>query len=305
MPACNQCTLCDAPGTFATSRDVAQIPCNVRCFKDHLFTVWRCAGCGSLHCREDADLPAFYARYPIKQQKMSFHERVGYRNRLRMLRARGIGPQARIQDYGCGPGLFVDYLRKHGFDHAEGYDPFEARFSDKRILDEPFDAVVSYDVIEHDDDPRRFLRTLTDLVKPGGVLLIGTPNADHVSLARPRNPALHMPYHRHILSQNVLHALGRECGLQPEQTVLRSYFDSLIPTVNSRFMWRYLEKNGYLDAAFEPPNSALVLRSPELLFFAFFGYFVPQHDNLVVAFRNGAASKVLTEEPELLACSQH
>jgi SAM-dependent methyltransferase len=291
MAACTECNLCDHPGTLATARDVAQIPCNVRCFQDHVFTVWRCTGCGSLHCKEDADLAAYYADYPIKLQKLSFHDRVGYRNRLRMLRAHGVGPAARVLDYGCGPGLYVDYLREHGFKNAAGYDPYEARFSDAQLLDGTYDAVVSYDVIEHDEDPLRFLRSLTRLVKPGGVLLIGTPNADRISLARTRNPALHMPYHRHILSEKVMQALGQECGLETLESNLRSYFDSVIPSVNSRFMWRYVEKQGFLDAAFEPPNLALVLRSPDLLFLAFFGYLMPVGDNMTVAFKRHCATE--------------
>ena len=35
-----------------------------------------------------------------------------------------------------------------------------------------------------------------------------------------------------------------------------------------------------LDAAVEPPRTGMVLSSPELLFFAFFGYFVPLRENV-------------------------
>lgn len=51
-------------------------------------------------------------------------------------------------------------------------------------------------------------------------------------------------------------------------------------------MWRYIQKTGgLLDAAVEPPRTGLVLRSPDLLFFAFFGYFFPRGDNVIVSFR--------------------
>jgi len=56
--------------------------------------------------------------------------------------------------------------------------------------------------------------------------------------------------------------------------------------VNSRFMWRYIQKTGgLLDAAVEPPQAGLVLTSPEMLFLAFFGYFRPLGDNILVSFR--------------------
>src|SRR6476660_2114449 len=68
MATCEKCNLCEHPGTLSTAVEIAQIPCNVRKFRDKFFTIWRCTGCGSLHCKEDADLPAYYADYPLKQQ---------------------------------------------------------------------------------------------------------------------------------------------------------------------------------------------------------------------------------------------
>jgi hypothetical protein len=54
-------------------------------------------------------------------------------------------------------------------------------------------------------------------------------------------------------------------------------------------MWRFIEKSGgFLDAAVEPPNIGRVLGSPELLFLAFFGYFVPAEDNMLVIFHKPA-----------------
>jgi hypothetical protein len=44
-------------------------------------------------------------------------------------------------------------------------------------------------------------------------------------------------------------------------------------------------KSGFLDTAVEPPQTGLVLRSPDLLFLAFFGYYLPAGDNIVVSFR--------------------
>jgi hypothetical protein len=50
-------------------------------------------------------------------------------------------------------------------------------------------------------------------------------------------------------------------------------------------MWGYVERCGVLDAAFEPPRTSVILRSPSLVFFAFFGYFFPARDNMVAVFR--------------------
>src|SRR4029434_2563736 len=100
-------------------------------------------------------------------------------------------------DYGCGCGIFVQYLREKGFLNVTGYDPYVSGHANLETLKQAYDVVVSYDVIEHYDDPREFMRGIGRLVRPDGLLAIGTPNADHLSLSSIRDPGLHPPYHRH------------------------------------------------------------------------------------------------------------
>lgn len=285
MATCIRCNLCAEPGSLDQAADVGPVPCNVRRFRDKVFTLWRCTGCGSLHCAEDADLSLYYSDYPLRRQRLGVGERIGYGNRLRLLKRLGFRPSSRLLDYGCGAGLFVDFLREKGLEQVFGYDAFVEAYQDPGRLREAYDVVASYDVVEHDDDPRDFLRRSGALVRRGGLLVIGTPNADHLSIARTGDPGLHVPYHRHILSERALLALGREQGFEPVHIYRRSFYDSLVPTVNSRFRWRYVEKSGFLDTAVEQPRIDLVLRSPDLLFFAFFGYFLPAGDNILVSFR--------------------
>ncbi len=266
--------------------DKGQVPCNVREFKTKRFTLWRCTGCDTLHCAEDADLPVYYANYPLKQQKVMFNEKVGYANRLKLLERQGIERADRILDYGCGAGLFLDFLKENGYTNVSGYDAFVPKYEDTAPLNETYDAVVSYDVIEHDEDPGDFLARVSALVRPGGLLVIGTPRAEEVDINRIGDPQLHVPYHRHILSEKILLSLAAGHGLTPEHIYRRSFYDSLYPTVNSRFMWRYIRENdGLLDAAVEPPNTSAVMRSPKLVFLAFFGYLFPRGDNMLVSFR--------------------
>jgi len=290
MTSCIKCELCEHPGTLENATDKGVVPCNVRAFRENVFTVWRCTGCGSLHCVEEVDLPLYYSRYPLKNQKMTFHERIGYNNRLRFFEKQGLTKTDKILDYGCGAGLFVNFARKQGYNGIVGYDPYVSEFSDENSLLEKYDAVISYDVIEHFDDCRTFIRTLASLVKNNGIVAIGTPNADNLSISRPKDPSLHMPYHRHILSERVLLALGKEQLLFPKEIRLRSFYDSIIPTVNSRFLWSHIEKCGFLDAAVEPPQLSVVFGSASLIFAAFFGYFFPRNDYMQVIFKRGITS---------------
>ena len=286
MAACAECNLCNQPGTYSGAPEVHRVPCNVRQFKDHIFTLWRCTGCGSLHCLEDADLPTYYAEYPLKKQRLSFSEEIGYGNRLKLMNRQGVHRAHRVLDYGCGAGLYVNFLRQKKYSNAFGYDPFVPEYADHGILDSPFDAVVSYDVIEHEDDPAAFMRAIRAVVRPGGLVVIGTPNADRISATLQGDPNLHVPYHRHILSERLLLAAARKQGMEPVHIYRRSFYDSLVPTVNSHFMWAYIRKSGgLLDAAVEPPQVALVLRSPRMVLAAFFGYFMPAGDYILASFR--------------------
>jgi 2-polyprenyl-3-methyl-5-hydroxy-6-metoxy-1,4-benzoquinol methylase len=285
MAAHTSCLLCENPGTLAEAVDVGKVTCNVRRFQDKVFTLWRCTGCSSLHCAEDADLALYYAEYPLKHQKVGLGEHIGYANRLRLIKRQGFREKDRILDFGCGAGLFVNWLRDKGLPQVSGYDMFVPAYHHVETLNETYDAVVSYDVIEHDDDPLGFVKRIGPLVRSGGLLVIGTPNADNVSVHSKGDPSLHVPYHRHILSERVLLALGQQQGFEPVHIHRRSFYDSLFPTVNSRFLWSYIAKTGLLDTAVEPPRTGLVLRSPKLLLFAFLGFFLPRRDYILVTFR--------------------
>jgi len=104
-------------------------------------------------------------------------------------------PCDRILDLGCGPGTFLGNLRIPfryglGLDLATAQIEFaqrtysrpnlEFRAEDVRgfALDEPFDAVVSIEVIEHlpPAETQSFLRAVHDVLSPGGYIILTTPN---------------------------------------------------------------------------------------------------------------------------------
>ena len=45
-----------------------------------------------------------------------------------------------------------------------------------------FDIIVAFDVVEHDFEPKNFLKKCFDMLKKGGILLIAIPNHDDVLL---------------------------------------------------------------------------------------------------------------------------
>jgi SAM-dependent methyltransferase len=107
--------------------------------------------------------------------------------------AKGLGPEPRLLVAGCGEGHEALFIRRElggsvvGVDIHEQWDPsLGADVPDFRLLvgsilelpfaDGSFDAVFYHHVIEHVDDPAGSLRELARILRPGGLIFIGTPN---------------------------------------------------------------------------------------------------------------------------------
>ena len=103
---------------------------------------------------------------------------------LRQRRAKGL-----VVDIGCGIGRFrgfagnliedylgIDVVRHPGL-------PTDVRFAGANLDREPIplgadaaDVVVAIETIEHLENPRAFVRELSRILKPGGWLVVTTPN---------------------------------------------------------------------------------------------------------------------------------
>lgn len=280
-----RCAVCGAQGVdLACERGRAFS--NVRAFRHESFALWRCRYCQSIHATEAVDLAHYYARYPFFALPDDARLRLLYDNQLRRLCRAGIGPGHRILDYGCGGGAFVRHLRRRGFSQTFGYDQYSPAFGDPVALTERYDCVMAQDVLEHAEEPSALLEQLGRLVTPGGVIALGTPNAEAIQLGRHRH-ALHVPYHRHIFSKRALLSAGRERGWRVERYYPTQYANTPFPFLNSRFYLHYLKScDDALDCLMEAPRTVpLLARLPLTLFWGLFGYFFAEETDVMVIFR--------------------
>ena len=98
----------------------------------------------------------------------------------------------KLLDVGCSSGAFLESARKlgcavHGVEPAtraaesarsQGLDVFNGTLEAARFPDTSFDAATLFEVIEHLVAPIDLLREIHRVLRPGGVLLVGTGNAD-------------------------------------------------------------------------------------------------------------------------------
>jgi 2-polyprenyl-3-methyl-5-hydroxy-6-metoxy-1,4-benzoquinol methylase len=109
-----------------------------------------------------------------------------------VLYQRAPGPRTRLLDVGCGDGGMLDRLRHRGWRDLHGVDVDAQAVSqarargllvkhgtliDQHYPDGSFDVIAMSHVLEHVHDPVGLLKECRRVLRPGGRLLVATPNA--------------------------------------------------------------------------------------------------------------------------------
>jgi 2-polyprenyl-3-methyl-5-hydroxy-6-metoxy-1,4-benzoquinol methylase len=145
------------------------------------------------------------------------------------------GASGVIADVGCGGGALWDRLRSR-FERCIGIDAvlfdelpldvdFRAADLDAGVLPVPdcsADVTVAVETIEHLENPRAFMRELTRITRPGGTLVVTTPNQlsalSLLTLATKQQFSAFQensyPAHRTALLEVDLRRIASECGLE-------------------------------------------------------------------------------------------
>lgn len=146
----------------------------------------------------------------------------------------------RVLDAGCGHGYGSDYLAKRIATHVLGIDSDPSAISfalcnytrhnlDFRVMDvtkilfppESFDAIVSFEVIEHLSNVDNYLEGIYKTLKHGGVFIMSTPNREYTA-----------HFYQHGMSTLSLHH-KREFYANELQDLLRRHFN-LMETYGER-----------------------------------------------------------------------
>jgi SAM-dependent methyltransferase len=158
-----------------------------------------CAGCGTVYSQRYADPEAVYvdgyytdeSGFGIDVRHPRFQAFLADVNAARAsLLVSLLGSSGRLLDVGCGTGDFMVAMRDRGWDVA-GVDPIEesgeiarsrgldvrtAMLADAGLAQGEWDVVSAFHVLEHVPDGPAFLRELRSWARPGGHVLVESPN---------------------------------------------------------------------------------------------------------------------------------
>lgn len=138
----------------------------------------------------------------------------------------GINYANSLLEIGIGEGNFLRLARDHGFEvqgvelnprgaeraRALGFKVHELTLEElSEKTPERFDAICSFQVLEHVPDPRSFLQGMIHMLRPGGRLILSVPNAAVMRKIDPNNKNLlnQPPHHLGHWDEKTFRALEK------------------------------------------------------------------------------------------------
>lgn len=273
-------------------------------FRDGAFSVFTCKDCGLVYVtprlRADvladvyneeywkSDNPKLrgYADY-ARESKLYLKT---FRKRMALV-SRYLPAQGKVLDVGCAAGYFLRVVHEQGHD-VQGVEVSSAiakeaiaNLGEARIhvgtLDEArlckpyqpasFDLITLWDVIEHVPNPQALLRSVRELLKPSGTLLLETQNVAS-RWARLLGPAWHhYKHHEHLyhFTPATITRLLADCGFAQQH-------------IGSAYAGKYVSFGFLAERAGRLGRIPGLLATP-LRLLAGVSLYVNPHDEIIVA----------------------
>ena len=149
---------------------------------------------------------------------------IDFSRQLRRKRIEKYKEKGRILDIGCGRGVFLDVMRKHGWKVAgteynkETAESITKNYNINIVTGDPgdwgfppesFDVVTMNHVLEHMSAPENAIGECSRLLRKGGLLVVAVPNITSLQSALGKHRWFHLdiPYHIYHFSEKGLSSL--------------------------------------------------------------------------------------------------
>lgn len=218
---------------------------------DERFQFVRCEACALVRLNPRPDVSELGRIYPSDYYAYNLSDGVssgGLSDRLKRRMYKGrieswvrqvtTPGHVRLLDVGCADGRLLDWYRASAVGHrldthgieldpaaaavarARGHRVVTGRFEvDEELEPATFDLILALHVIEHVEDPERFARRAAELLAPGGMLVVATPNWDSADARRFAGHwgGNHFPRHWTLYDEQTIGELATAVGLEVER----------------------------------------------------------------------------------------
>ncbi len=271
----------------------------------HNLEIVKCKNCGYVFTRQIPDAEEYKKLYEnFHQIELSptsdlkrfdaakfAQKKKSYQQIMRSVKKFALPEAANILEIGCYLGGFLDYARQLGFttfgceinpyyvDYVteKGHTCYWGEIDQLHLRKNFFDVVVLQEVLEHLPRPVEFLTFITDILRPGGLIVVEIPNMSFhywkgklekniVSKIFPHHPVsgLIPRYHLNHFSVRSLKNLFRKTGGEIEQIQIRRSKavaeKHSNPAILLLLFWNYIASCIYAVSSL-PIGNALIVTS--------------------------------------------
>lgn len=171
-----------------------------------------------------------------------------YKTLLRYIKNKDLCGET-IFEVGCGCGHFIYLMNSLGYESngcdisssacrvAKGMfnlDIINSEFNEATIDEKTLDMVIAFELIEHLEDPLKFLKVVQSKLKHGGYLFLSTPNAETKwPVQWQQEKTVFPPFHLTIFSKKSLSVVAEKVGFE-----VVDFIQKPIP-----FRYEFMEEN--------------------------------------------------------------
>ena len=218
------------------------------------FRIVKCNECGFVYLSNPVQIAEeshnyeeyFYSAKLAEYSETSRDENIRQAWNINEQRLRFIGryvSDGKILDVGCGRGFFLHHAQQEGFvGHGVEISRQAAHYASEHFgltvhicnldqeitIDEKFDVITLWHVLEHFQNPRAALENIRRLLNPGGRIFIEVPNLNSLKfkLSSRKNKwrgGNHPKYHRSFFTRETLDRMLKAAGFSTVQNVHMVY----------------------------------------------------------------------------------